>query len=1623
MYNSTIFKTFDSDTDKFISKIGILGRSFEQIGDNVRQRNLEIHELMGAMSETDAKKEVGSFWDYVFGNKSNKEKPLDLSTFIDFDETNAGNTLKKLQEIEGSVKSGETTWQEYFSGLNDGQKWQVQFVQNNDLQKASVDDVIVANKAARQTAIDYNSSLKSMTLGAKAAAIGMKALAIAGNILVFTAISKGIQLAVEAIDNYVHRVEKAKEALSTSVANLDTTTNDVKELENQLSEVDQKINDINSLGGAQVSKDGELEKLQEQHDQLEANLALMREQSYFDAKDVADKASDSYNTTVTSQYKSELVDRGNNSRERFLEVAPTEELELSISAYKEYSGQLSKINNEIVAKELEINQARTNNQSTKALEKELATLTGTKTELEGNVENARKRSMDMAKIVNDVIEANKQIENLQYDLTPKQLEEFEDAKKNYSEYDKFYKQFVSGILTSDDKLQSKSNNAKKGFDFADEDTAKELDSYQNKFVLLASAIDKVRNSNLTGSELFDLQQEFPELLKNTGDLDTALTKLVDDTLDKGIRYLEAAGAPAGVIKVFKQMAKEAKELSSIDWTGNFDLSSFSDTIDRLSKITSLYDEFKGKIKDKAAITFDISDVDDLRSSLLKTDKQLGISEEQFNTFESVLSSSESTVDDIQKAFDTLSSQFIYQSGCLDGLNTSNRDLIVSQLELQGITNASSIVTEELAQASEILAASGYSLTDATNTAYWALLDESGASEATKASLYQLNAAEIAYNNTDLSVQGKIDKLGQLASAYGDTASAAIAAAAADRVANGHGTYESVMEDLIAQMNRATSNITIQAPKISGSPSKKSGSGSKGSKGQEPTEFDTAAESIKNLRAQLDSLNEILENTDPYSQKLDTIKLIIAKQQEYNDALKSQAELYQAEYQKSLTALPQQWQDNITGDRNFSIAEIPASLKDAVSRAQDFKDKLNSVNQSILKANRELNDTKQKIYDLAQTKLDNQIGIIENKISDIQNKMDEADAMGLQATKKQYRNMISLSKQEASVYQDKLQGLMAVMAVMEAAGETDTDNYYKTAEAIQSCEDAISKCAQNQSKWNKAMLELPIQYLERANDELNDQLDGLKEEQNRLDGAISGVTAHLQNQIDVQQRLRDEAEKAAQEKIDAINKEKEALQETNEKRKQQLELEKAQYNLERAKNQKTVRIFREGSGEFEYENDKIAELDAQNAKDELEFNNHISDLDDKIKDIEKSRDELLNSYDKEIDRLQIIMDAWNDITDAIQRAKDMAMANSVLGTGWQDRVTSGDTSDIGNITGKYEQNDKQQTWVEQQIEANERLIKEVERYVEAWQMGEMSIREARESINDIVGDIAPEIEANDERVDSISTYQNQWTNANQSVQGNIAAINAAAANNVEELTATEQRRYAAQMYADQWATNVLTVGESLNSITTANSDATVAEGEFLNTRITNLTSFQSRYTTMAANIVARCREIVNACREAERAMDRLEKKESGGGYASGTQNAKPGLHDVAEGNKPEIIVNNDGSALLAEKETVYPFKGGEKVLNASETENVLSKKNFTPIDVSQLIYNDTDFSALMKNMIPNNVMRKNEVTPVFRTEKQESVDIKINNLNLPRVKDPDSFAQGMYDGSFRSAIQHKKYRRR
>ena len=69
---------------------------------------------------------------------------------------------------------------------------------------ASTDGATVSTEA-------LTSAQKASTLAAKAQSAALKAASIAGNMILFTVIAKGIQLATKAFDDYIHRVERARE--------------------------------------------------------------------------------------------------------------------------------------------------------------------------------------------------------------------------------------------------------------------------------------------------------------------------------------------------------------------------------------------------------------------------------------------------------------------------------------------------------------------------------------------------------------------------------------------------------------------------------------------------------------------------------------------------------------------------------------------------------------------------------------------------------------------------------------------------------------------------------------------------------------------------------------------------------------------------------------------------------------------------------------------------------------------------------------------------------------------------------------------------------------------------------------------------------------------------------------------------------------------------------------------------------------------------------------------------------------------------------------------------------------------------------------------------------------------
>ena len=111
-----------------------------------------------------------------------------------------------------------------------------------------------ASKSAQDMVAKANGntvSLGNLTKASKAAEVGLKALSIAGNMIVMWAISKGIEIFVEKIDNTIHSVEKCKErvdelmssyqsALSEANANAQT----VEELADKYEKLSKGVNNL-----------------------------------------------------------------------------------------------------------------------------------------------------------------------------------------------------------------------------------------------------------------------------------------------------------------------------------------------------------------------------------------------------------------------------------------------------------------------------------------------------------------------------------------------------------------------------------------------------------------------------------------------------------------------------------------------------------------------------------------------------------------------------------------------------------------------------------------------------------------------------------------------------------------------------------------------------------------------------------------------------------------------------------------------------------------------------------------------------------------------------------------------------------------------------------------------------------------------------------------------------------------------------------------------------------------------------------------------------------------------------------------------------------------------------------
>lgn len=107
------------------------------------------------------------------------------------------------------------------------------------------------------------------------------------------------------------------------------------------------------------------------------------------------------------------------------------------------------------------------------------------------------------------------------------------------------------------------------------------------------------------------------------------------------------------------------------------------------------------------------------------------------------------------------------------------------------------------------------------------------------------------------------------------------------------------------------------------------------------------------------------------------------------------------------------------------------------------------------------------------------------------------------------------------------------------------------------------------------------------------------------------------------------------------------------------------------------------------------------------------------------------------------------------------------------------------------------------------------------------------------------------------------------------------------------------------------------------------------------------------------------------------------YGSGTDNAKPGYHEIAESGD-EIVLDNYGNAYLAKGHQLHPFEGGEKVYDAVETQELLRGK-YLPID--SII---PDYSSMMSKVLNGNISNIASPTNAVVSSRNKSQAMKIDN---------------------------------
>lgn len=219
----------------------------------------------------------------------------------------------------------------------------VQIAKNVAAVKSGVIPINEASKANLKLVGNFS----KMTVASKAADIAMQGLTMAANALAVALVMKGLEIAIQQIDNYVHRLEKAKEAAEDAKESYDETASKFESLNDELKTTQSRIDELNGKDHLSFVEQEELNKLQATSAELKQQIELYQALKNMQGDTARDKAVDYFGTeTNTKRYdgwdsNSSLADYS-TSKEN-----PLERTEKDIEQYSTLLSRQKELNDEI----------------------------------------------------------------------------------------------------------------------------------------------------------------------------------------------------------------------------------------------------------------------------------------------------------------------------------------------------------------------------------------------------------------------------------------------------------------------------------------------------------------------------------------------------------------------------------------------------------------------------------------------------------------------------------------------------------------------------------------------------------------------------------------------------------------------------------------------------------------------------------------------------------------------------------------------------------------------------------------------------------------------------------------------------------------------------------------------------------------------------------------------------------------------------------------------------------------------------------------------------------------------------------------------------------------------------